>query len=487
MKLNDKDIDQLFKDKLKNIEFEITDSFLSDIEYKLPERKSNKVLALLFGLLAGVLFFGFFYISSFEKPDSKTTKQKEYSHKTKKTFFKATPKNKNSQYNKKYLSKTSNTTNHLTPNKSTESSNGKKITSTQNNTLHYKNETTPVNYSTTSKLTYKPINKRNKYATITTNSGVNKSTNLQQKDEIVQEKNSIEKTLLVETQKNDKESPSKETIDTTKITDKIVVVQNETPDNIKIETEVMPKQVRFLLNLDVGYNFNSAVYSGKESNYYKVNNSEYNKNSYQFDANLLLKNKFLLGTGVGLQKFSNSYEFTTSIVNYDTITQLVDSTYVLDYYIYGNPPQNTIIIDSVYSYQYVYQDNIDSTIISLKTNGINEVSYLRIPLNIGYVFTYKKFLMDIEANFRYNILLNTSGSYYTNNTIVNFDKNTNQMYKKSYFDTSFKLGIHYNLWQKLYINTAVRYTPRINSIYNLPGVDKKIQTINTSIGLSYLF
>jgi len=290
----------------------------------------------------------------------------------------------------------------------------------------------------------------------------------------------IQKNILVSESKKGGESKVNETFKDTKTNNK------NANKKIAKEIENIPnlRVIKLFLNMEGGINFNTPKYSGIEANYYKTNNTEISKLSYQFDCNMLLKNKLIVGSGIGLNKFENNYTYNTTNISYIT-TDFIDSVYVLDAYVYD--VTGLIIIDSMYFYDYFLQTVTDTVVSTIKNEGVTNVNYITIPLNIGYLLSYKKFLIGVEANIRSSFLQKTSGGYYSNNTFTDFNTSTNPLFKSIYFDVALKLGIHYNIWDQLYLNGSVKYMPTLSSIYKVKSVDKKIQTQSVSFGISYLF
>lgn len=259
---------------------------------------------------------------------------------------------------------------------------------------------------------------------------------------------------------------------------------NQQASNIPTKVEEIPKKnkaLKLLLSIDAGVNLNQAKYGGIESDYYNANNREEKFTlNYEFNANILFKNSIVVGTGLGVNKQEYNYDYDYSSTTYDT-TYFEDSIYILDYYVF----QGGQIYDSVYHYVYILNTSIDSTVTPTNSQGLTQAKYITIPLNIGYSFTYKKFMFGFYASARFNILQNYKGAYYNNNSLHFFDSNTNPLFKKSYVSFSFKTKIAYNLYKNIYLHGSIGYSPYSSSVFKAPDIQRRLQTYNASFGITY--
>lgn len=541
MSLQDNHIDKLFKSKLQNQNFEVTDEFISDLEHKLnahfPEKKKKRGFVFFSLLGALILFLGVttFHLLNYTGKNIHIA-QKQIS--IPKTFEKQI-NNSSVGLNK---NKVKNNSGDLTKVKD------KTINNQQDNF----NDEEDVNTNFTSKNVTKKDQQPSVKTTIKTSSFDNKDKSQQGKVNRFSStnKSNFEKTNqndnLTETEPNNNQkddnsfelknntasaddskkndnnnnqaSPTnnndfiqnRSTSDSSTNTNNLVLTTNSNNENsnsaevdstttstqndtsstqnplVDIQEEKKHSKFGLMVGFGFGQNFYKPVYSGVESNYFKVNHSEKNTYTSQFNANLILRNHFLIGAGVGQNKFEYNYDYSINGINVTTDSSYsYDSTYVFDYYIY----QQNVIIDTVYHY------DVDTTLTVLNDTtatqdvykGMTKASYIFIPLNIGYIYSIKRFIFDGQVNFRYHILQQTSGGYYSANTFAMFDTNTNPIFKKSYFDVSIKLGVHYRVWKQLYLSSALRFTPQQTSIYKAIETEKRIQITQLSFGLSYKF
>ena len=93
-------------------------------------------------------------------------------------------------------------------------------------------------------------------------------------------------------------------------------------------------------------------------------------------------------------------------------------------------------------------------------------------------------MLGAQANIRFNILYKSSGQYYINNEVNNFDK-SNSIFKKSYFDFALKTDIYYNVFDQFYINGSIKYSPKANNTYQNIAIERKLNYLHFSVGISY--
>ena len=546
MSLQDNHIDKLFKSKLQNQNFEVTDEFISDLENKLnehfPEKKKKRGFVFFSLLGALVLFLGVttFYLFNYTENNTHIAQ-------------KQTPTSK------AFEKQINNSSVELSKNKVKNNSND--LTNTKDKTIKKQlegfNNDEDVNTNFTSKNVTKKHQQPSDKSTIKTSSLDNKKDKSQQRkvnhssstnksnSEKTNQNDKLAEENLTETEPNNNQkddnsfelknntssiddskksdnnnnqlSPTNnnnlidntstsdsstntnnldlttnsnnENSNSTEIESTTTSTQNDTTTTqnplIDIQEENKHSKFGLMVGLDFGQNFYKPVYSGVESDYFKANHSEKNTYTSQFNANLILRNHFLIGAGVGQNKFEYNYDYSINGINVTTDSSYsYDSTYVIDTIIFQ---QN--VIDTIYHY------DVDTTLTVLNDTtatqdvykGMTKASYIFIPLNIGYIYSFKRFIFDGQVNFRYHILQQTSGGYYTSNTFAMFDTNTNPIFKKSYFDISIKLGVHYRVWKQLFLSSALRFTPQQTSIYKAIETEKRIQITQLSFGLSYKF
>ncbi len=341
--------------------------------------------------------------------------------------------------------------------------------------------------TTTNKINLKKLNKVNHFNRISinqTNTPKNlpiienpyiKGSNVQQNFSII---NSDKKNNLISKSTND--SIDVELLEPKSKNNDSLYLTNNNNDKLIQNSISKKKFFDLLLSLELGASFNSAKYTGDEPDFYSDNTSEKMTIDYRFNANLLIKNKFIIGTGVGLNQQKFNYNFQTSSIDYDT-TITLDSTYIFDYYIY----QQGVIVDSVYSYSYNNITTIDTNEILTKHNNTTTAKYFTIPLNIGYNSNYRKFMFNLVFSVNYNRLYDVNGGYYSNNSFELINMANNTQFKKSYLSYYFRANVSYNMINNFYINSSFGFSPYSSNVFNETNLDRRIQTFNLGLGLMY--
>jgi hypothetical protein len=244
-----------------------------------------------------------------------------------------------------------------------------------------------------------------------------------------------------------------------------------------------PKKSSFLISLSSGVNISKSIYSSinpNDANYYKSNNTDKLNIEHNLTANFVFKNNFLVASGIGINKQRYNYTYIeTSTYNITTVDTSLSVTYI---YGQNDSLQEFPPTDTAYSMTFDTTTNI--AIKNTPYQGDSRAEYIHIPLQLGYVWNLNKFMFGIQANIRYNILYKTSGEYYINGTVNDFDK-SNSIFKKSYFDFALKTDIYYNIFNQVYLNGSIKYVPSINNTYQNLEVERKLNYLHFGFGLSY--
>jgi len=542
LKSHDKNIDNLFKSKLQNQKFEVKEEYIIDLDNKLneffPEKKKKRGILFYSSL---ILLFTFVSLTTLYFYNRNSNKTLLSSHSSKTDLKKKSHTQSTDLIDKNNQTKTNNNkANHSKIDESlkTNSTETKTIKSSiQTKTKH---TSTNVINSDDSKIKEQDKNNPTNTSSVIIHKNQDVSNNLKPEIEgdnldknlsddnkqldidneddnsldLTTKKDVVDETKQQSAEKNDLTNP----VDNNSNPLKDSTVNNDVASNDNIqnqETDVdslknqennssnnpedkntdltqpkKHKKVGIMLGLDYGFNFNKPFYSGVESDIYSKNHTEKITNTAQFNTNFILRNHFLVGAGIGQNQFLYDYNYSINetIINSDTTqTTTFDSTYVLDNYIY----QQNVIVDSVYHYNIDSTTTIsitnDTTITKKPFSGATKANYIFIPLNIGYMYSFKRFIFEGQINLRYHLLQKTMGGYYNNNTFTLFETATNPIFRKSYFDVSFKLGVNYRVWKQLYLSSALRFTPQQTSIYKAVETEKRIQVTQLSFGLSYKF
>ena len=195
------------------------------------------------------------------------------------------------------------------------------------------------------------------------------------------------------------------------------------------------------------------------------------KDKWGFETNLdisyRLKSGLKFGTGLGYRNSFETYDFSKEYYRYDTI---YTAMFLRD--------------TSAYIYDTLRGKEVDSTLMNHVAGGVNKVSYLSIPVQIGTQFIFDKFRLDLFAELRWNLLLNSQGSYYAEGKLLTYEGKDNDFYKSSYFDMTLGVSSHYKLYKNLYFSGTIRFRPGITPTrIDLP-FEKRLYYTHVGIGLS---
>jgi|GEM_PF-3120165 len=246
------------------------------------------------------------------------------------------------------------------------------------------------------------------------------------------------------------------------------------------------KHIGYLFSWTTGLNLSNSTYSSENSldaNYFQANNTDKLNFDHNIYADLIVKDKFLIGSGIGLSKQSYAYSYdeilTTSFTTTDT--SLIFSNYI---YASNDTLQEFPPIDSIY--QMTIDTTTNTSTSKTTYNGVNQAQYVHIPFQIGYLHKINKLMIGIQANIRYNLLYNASGRLYENNKIKAFDK-TNSIFKTSYFDVSIKTTLYYNFYEKIFLHGSIKYTPKLNNTFQNSTIKRELNNYQFGLGISYKF
>lgn len=434
--------------------------------------------------------------SSVKKDDSATlpTKNKD-SNITKDQTIKTNTEvlNSNLPNNTTTVKQTDNTIENNKPKTTEVVHNENAVQSTSDdNVLESQNSSTPSQSSVKKDATANSSTK-NKDSNITKNQTIKSNTEILNPDlpnnttTIKQTENTVENNKLKPTETTNVKEPTSEVIPT----EEIVETDSTSADNINnsisqkdFDNTPQPKNISYLFSLTSGFNLSKPTYSSTDgtddASYYQTYNSENINVEHNLSANVLVKDNFLIGSGIGISKQSYDYAYneisfitSTTVDTFTLVNVIYDPSDVLEQF-----PLDTIY-ETVYD-TVTWIDDISTTPFNGKSYG----KYVHIPLQLGYVFNVNKFMFGIQANLRYNILYSAAGQFYNNNTVSTFDK-SNSIFRKSYFDFALKADVYYNIFDKFYLNGSFKYSPQINNTYQNLTIERKLKYLHFGVGLSY--
>lgn len=225
-----------------------------------------------------------------------------------------------------------------------------------------------------------------------------------------------------------------------------------------------------MISLTSGVNVLRSNYTSESMNEETLYENALNDrigNQTNLDITYRLKNGLTFGSGLGLNNYDESYDFTT----YETY---FDTTEVFETIIYDT---SDFPVDTVYTYAY------DVLQKGTQVNGRNKASYFTLPVHLGTQMRFNKFQLDLYATARFNFLVRSSGGYYSNNEVISFGKE-NSIYKPFYVDVLFASKVHYNLLKNLYLTGTVQYRPVMGNSFKEVSFNKTFDYMHFGLGLS---
>lgn len=233
----------------------------------------------------------------------------------------------------------------------------------------------------------------------------------------------------------------------------------------------------------------NGVMSLSQSKYSVVNSTELttyedsnkDKPSFGFDllATCRLQNSLTFGTGLSLTQLAENYHYFKEDV-------FIDSTLTWTYqdiYQYDSLLDTTIWVgvDSSYTADY------DTTKkVMYDYSGETKATYFSVPLSIGTQIITEKFRFDFYVAGRFNYLLNASGGYVMNDAFHAFT-NSNQIFRKMYFDVVLGTNVHYKLTDHFYLTGSLKYKPAFQEIYQGLSFNKSMHSVQIGAGVSWKF
>lgn len=246
-------------------------------------------------------------------------------------------------------------------------------------------------------------------------------------------------------------------------------ITSTTEDGVEFKKPEEKKRP-WMITLEGGPNISRTFYDAKdvvEQDVYGSSMSDKLGTEVSLMVNYNMPKGFTFGTGFQYSKFQEDYDFVDEYWVYDS-TSTMEIIY-----------EDSIAIDSMINWNY------DSTFVSnFNEQGINRASYLSLPINLGVQIPWGRFRFDLLATIRYNILLNASGLHYDDNSFFSFTHQSNNVYKRGYFDAVFAGNIHYNLFKNFYLTAAIRYRPVFGNTYNTTGLDRRFHYTHLGLGFS---
>ena len=219
--------------------------------------------------------------------------------------------------------------------------------------------------------------------------------------------------------------------------------------------------------------------SQEENNFRKNNEKAQVFLNYGMEFRVRIKN-FSVQTG-----FNQAQAGEKNNYNYQYFKNIDTSGSYYDMHIFTQiDPQdsnNTII-----TFDSSWVNVSDSAFADLKLNNMNQIKYIEIPLNIGYIFNIKNHQFGISGGVSYAILSQASFSILdkATNTITSYTKDDNFL-KKSLWSYNLALSYSYAVSGNTSLFIQSGFKKNINSIYSNSTTQQKYHFIDTKIGVMF--
>ena len=224
--------------------------------------------------------------------------------------------------------------------------------------------------------------------------------------------------------------------------------------------------------------------------------------------NELESNKTAFSLGLEFETRYRGFSFTTGInrmswgenVNYISSPEtlvVTDTTYIE---IIDNSYWEVIPVDSN-NFDSIYIVEIDTNIVQFtdtllyepsdklgQANGKTKITYVEIPILVGYEFYFDKLILAIKGGVSVGFLTQTSGFYLNESATDLIPINTQHaVLKKTLWNLELGLGVGYKFYPKFDVFLNTGYKMNLNSVFSDPGVIQKYKAITLGIKLRYTF
>ena len=260
-------------------------------------------------------------------------------------------------------------------------------------------------------------------------------------------------------------------------------------DSLKLgdnrRTDLLPESLKktgFMVSLFAGLAFNSSILSGYNNEYlsYREVNESGNP-GWSIGADIRYQiNNWTLGTGLTYSVYRTRRDYNYTYSTYDAINSYFeyDTTFV---WVYDAPDIGKPIVNSIdSSWVKVYNENI------VDNSGYNDVSYLEIPVLIGYKFKMNRWNVELNTGFSVGFLMRY---FYKVPDLNNYHQIVEVTHmNRVMFDYLASVTLYYQLDGELSLFVAPGYKQNLQSIFknNYP-VKEQLKAFGLILGVSYSF
>ncbi|NVO03301.1 MAG: outer membrane beta-barrel protein [Bacteroidetes bacterium] len=528
--MESKDIDNLFKNSLKNFREEPPEVVKENIYFELDKTENNqkgffsrrKYFFLLSILTLCVIGATTIYFLSITPPSEKLLSENHVNNRVQKEYS-----NVNSQ-NQKELSQENNLNNspeqkiknsEILDKKTNENKNGltnftnKKTKEVAKENLNNINNTNSENNkilikeTIDSKTTLNTKNKISLSQENINNKAVVENNNTEISTNQIQEKNNSSIKIAIEnnaTKEIDKnvitENPVNKNPQASANSDSLKKVEIETSQNIVTNNQPIIKKKNTLFKNLSAELFVAPVYctktlSGLNSDYLNLR-KENEKPLLTYNIGLELKysiKNFFLQTGVNYSNVGEKINYNTN-----TLTNIDSSASHWELHSFAMIYVDTISWDSTHGFAImttsvpimdsIWQYSADSTYTLLQVKNTNQLSYIEIPILIGYSFGKRKLSYQASTGVSFGFLSGSKGKLLKTDASGFNDILVETPFKKTLYNFLFRIGCTYHLNENLSIILQPSFKLNLNSVFESTyPTSQKYQSYGLNLGLNYKF
>ncbi len=277
-----------------------------------------------------------------------------------------------------------------------------------------------------------------------------------------------------------------ETIAKTETDDKVNEVETKEEPEEKtddlIEKITRPKNGYWMVGFNGGLKINNSKYNGQDTEFNSfLAKNQVDKFGYfsQLNASYTFNSGLMLGAGVGYetQSLKTSYWKDSTTYSYEFLGEAFSHTEII--YVDTGGGNSVAVTDSVFV--PVFDTTAVTSIYS--EFGTNKASYVQLPIRLGYQFEKDNWIIGVNGGIQINYLLNTSGTYFLNNQILDLSKNSNIL-NRPVIHYNIGGSLNYKLSNNLFINGQIDYSPRSTNYYNSSYSTKYMNYFQLGLGLN---
>ena len=401
-------------------------------------------------------------------------------------------------------------------NKEISAKNFNKISNTNSNNSKLGNNSIPNNEINESKTTVNTKDKisvtlENSFKTVVENNFKEISNNQIQEKKNTSVETSIENTTekgiqnntVIENKTNQNiENKNSEPLNNS---DSLKINENKNTENIitnsSIDQPIIKNKCKILKNFSADF-FAAPVYINKTISASTVN-SDYLKLRKENEKPLLTYNlglelkysikNFFLQTGINYSNFGEKINYNTiALSSIDTSGSFWDlhsfAMVYVDTINWDSTNGYAIMTTSVPLMDSIWQHKSDSIFSTLNTKNSNQLTYVEVPLLLGYTLGKGKINCQISTGISYAFLIGSKGKLLRTDASGFNDILVETPYRKNMYNFLLRIGCSYHLNEKISVVLQPSFKLNLNSIFESAyPASQKYHSYGLNIGLNYKF